>query len=125
MRWLVSILGLVGGLAAGHLGLRWIEHAARLQGTATAVTEHQAVLMALTGYVLVAAMVSAVLGSLLAWQQRGRYAGTVLLLSGIVPGVFDLRAFVVTCVLILAGMLAYGLAAPVRPWARRISSSWG
>lgn len=124
MRWLVSILGLVGGMAAGHLGLRWIEHAARQQGGLIAAPEHEVVLQTLTGYVLVAAMVAAVVGSLLAWQQRGRYAGTVLLVAGIVPGIFDLRAFVVTCVLILAAMLAYGLTAPVRPWSRRVSSSW-
>ncbi|MCA9655406.1 MAG: hypothetical protein H6712_23805 [Myxococcales bacterium] len=125
MRWLVSILGLSGGMAAGHLGLRWIEEAARRQATAaTPAAEHAAVLLTLTGYVLVAAMVAAVLGSLLAWQQRGRYAGTVLLIAGVVPGVFDLRAFVVTCVLILAAMLAYGLSSPVRTWPRRVSSSW-
>lgn len=128
MRWLVSILGLCGGTAAGHLGLRWIEDAARRQATVpTLAAEHQAVLLALTGYVLVAAMVAAFLGSLLAWQQRGRSAGTVLLVAGVVPGIFDLRAFVVTCLLILAAMLAYGLStrAPARGFTGRVPSTNG
>lgn len=129
MRWLVSSLGLLGGIAAGHLGLRWLDGAARQRGILglSPVAEHEAVMLSVAAYVMVAAMVAAAVGGLLAWQQRGRAAGTVLLFAGVVPGIVDLRAFVVTCVLILAAMLAYGIGRPPGPhaWSGRISSSGG
>ena len=103
MRWLISLLGSCGGVAAGTLGLRWLQEVARRQialGPAAAV-DHPTVLLSVAAYAL--------LGAVLAWRGRGHTAGTLLLVAGLVPGILDLRAFLVTCVLILAGMLAYGL----------------
>ncbi|MCH9686937.1 MAG: hypothetical protein K0V04_36215 [Deltaproteobacteria bacterium] len=117
----MSILGAAGGAAAGHVGLQWLGDAAGRQATLAdpSVATHDLVLVWVAGYVMVAAMVAAMVGSLLAWQQRGRSAGTVLLVAGVVPGIIDLRAFLVTSVLILAAMLAYGLTAPERTWTGR------
>jgi len=111
MRWLISLLGSCGGVAAGTLGLRWLQEVARRQialGPAAAV-DHPTVLLSVAAYALLGAMVAALLGAVLAWRGRGHTAGTLLLVAGLVPGILDLRAFLVTCVLILAGMLAYGL----------------
>lgn len=126
MRWLVSLLGLLGAAGAGHLGLRWLEQVARRQAAAGPLAvEHEAVLLSVAAYALLGAMVAAVLGSVLAWQRRGRTAGTILLTAGLVPGILDLRAFMVTCVLILAGMLAYGLYGRSRMVTGRFSISGG
>lgn len=120
MRWLVTILGLGGSAAAGHLGRRWIAEAGRASvGALTPAASHDAVVLAMTGYVLLGSMVAAIFGSVLAWQRRGRASGTVLLVAGVVPGIFDLRAFMATCVLIMASMLAYGLTQPGRAWPAR------
>lgn len=119
MRWLVSSLGMVGAAGAGHLGLRWLEDAARHQAVLGSFG-HDHVLLSVTAYALMGAMVAGVLGSMLAWQRRGRTAGTILLTAGLVPGILDLRAFVVTCILILAGLLAYELHGTARLVTRRL-----
>lgn len=126
MRWLVSFLGLAGAAGAGHLGVRWLGEAARRQIALgpSVIAGHDVVLLSVAAYTLLGAMVAGLLGSVLAWQRRGRAAGTLLLTAGLVPGILDLRAFVITCVLILAGMLGYGLGAPgTRMVTGRISIS--
>ena len=82
-------------------------------------------MLAVAAYTLLGAMVAGVMGSVFAWQCRSRTAGTILLTAGLVPGIFDLRAFLVTCVLILAGILAYGLYGPAREVTGRFSASGG
>ncbi len=123
MRWLVSLLSLGGGAAAGHLGLRWLDEAARHRAALgpAAAMEHETVLLTVAAYSLLGAMLAGVLGGALAWQERGRTAGTVLLTAGLIPGILDLRAFMITCVLILAGMLGYGLGGRARPLTSRFS----
>ncbi len=124
MRWLICLLGLAGSAAAGHLALQWLRDAAHLQSSLerATVAEPSVVVLSLAGYLLLASMVAGVIGAGLATQHRGRSAGTVLLVAGIVPGIVDLRAFVATSVLILASMLAYGLTAPERVWTGRHAS---
>lgn len=130
MRTVALVLGCCGGLACSVLGLQWFRDAARQSAypALAALLGQDPWRLELAAYAMLAAFAAGVLGGILAYQNRGRAATALLLGGGILPGLIDPRAFVVTCVLILAGILSLEL----RPTptvrfvgARRTSQSLG
>lgn len=103
------ILAIVGAAAAGGLGLSWLRGAgcrevARV--TTSWLPAFDATLIG--GYLLVAALVLSCVAATILMQGRGRVASALLISSGLLPGLIEPKAFVVTFVLILAGLLTWG-----------------
>ena len=109
------IVSLIGAVAAGTLGLSWLQEAARYEREPTlawAMGVDTAQLV-LASHALVGALVLGCVAGVFILQGRCRLAGALCIAAGIAPGMLEPKAFVVTFLLIMAGVLAYG-AAPVR-----------
>jgi hypothetical protein len=113
------ILAVLGSTAAGSLGLSW------LRGTGCApiarTTDSWPLVFDATllgGYLLVAALVAGCISATMIVQNRTRLAGALLTSAGVIPGLVEPKAFVVTFVLIFAGLLTWGTrdtSSPMRP----------
>lgn len=116
MRTIALVLGASGGLASALLGLQWLDQASRQRSYATlaAAIGQDPGRLEIAAYMLVAALIAGVFGGILAYRGEGKTAAVVLLVGGLAPGLVDPRAFVVTCVLVLAGILSVELRAARR-----------
>lgn len=104
LKTIALIVGAIGGSFCGALGLEWMRDLAHQQAIGQDPLRVQ-----IAAYALMLALVGGVAGGFLALGNRGRWAATIFLIAGIVPGLIDPRAFVVTCVLVLGGILSFEL----------------
>lgn len=118
MRWIVSSAGAAGAVAAGLMGLMWLSDALRPQVPALGRMGDDPVVALAASAALLLAMIAGIVGSVLAQRPDPRGAATTLLLAGLVPGLIDPRAFVVTWLICLAGTLATSLE-PRQVYRRR------
>jgi hypothetical protein len=120
------ILSLLGAIAAGALGLSWLQDVARFERELLLAQsigiDVDRVVMA--SYTLVGTLVLGCVASAFLLQGRYRLAGTLCLAAGIAPGMLEPKAFVVTFLLIMAGLLAHGTAgrSPLRHMCTRQST---
>jgi hypothetical protein len=108
------IASLLGAVASGALGLSWLQDATRMERE----TPHLGQIV-LASHALVAALVLGCVAGVFILQGRHRLAGTLCLAAGVAPGMLEPRAFVVTFLLLMAGLMAYGSAG--QPPLRRTS----
>ena len=121
MRVAVLVLAVVGGLAAGFLGLRWVSDA----GEARALLKTMEVLGVAkealaevrahetAGYLLIVSMLAAFGAAVASWRGMNKVAGGVLIGAALVPAVFAAKSLVFTIFLLVAG----GLSFAVKPGA--------
>ncbi|OFW06361.1 MAG: hypothetical protein A3H96_22270 [Acidobacteria bacterium RIFCSPLOWO2_02_FULL_67_36] len=122
MRWIVLVLGVLGGLLAAALGITWISDYNRLQATVRELSSAGADLSALSGlvraaYVLLVGAVLGLAGGAVALRGQGRLAAGLLLVCPIVAAVMTPKSLVGSFLLILAGGLALLVRPPVQPAA--------
>ena len=100
--WTCIVAAMVGGVAAGAMGLTWLDSPppGSTWSMATAVG---------TGYALLAALAAACIGGVMILQDRNRVAAVTLSAAGVLPGLLEPRAFVATFMLVFAGLLASSL----------------
>jgi len=116
--WTCIVAAMVGGVAAGAMGLSWLS--APPASSSWSMTTGIG-----TGYVLLVALAAACAGGLLVLQGRCRIASVLLCAAGILPGLIEPRAFVATFLLVFAGLLTSSLpkrAASAGSSSRRASS---
>ena len=95
------IASTVGGVAAGAMGLDWLQSPPLPASSSLGVETSEA-----AAWSLVAALLAAIVGCSLLLLRRNRAAAIVLFTAGLVPGLLDPRAFVVTFLLVFAGLIA-------------------
>lgn len=100
--WTCIAAAMVGGVAAGAMGLTWLD--APPPGSTWSMVTAVA-----TAYALLAALAAACLGGWLVLQGRSRVASLTLCAAGVLPGLLEPRAFVATFMLVFAGLLASSL----------------
>ena len=100
--WTCIAAAIVGGVAAGAMGLSWLR--APPPSSSWAMTTSMG-----TGYLLLAAVSAACLGGLLVLRGQSRVASVLLCAAGIIPGLVEPRAFVATFLLLFAGLLTSSL----------------
>lgn len=105
MRWFSFFVSLAGSIAAGALGMAWLRAGLSRSSGPLSWGGHT---MELGAYALLGALVFGCLAGLLILRQRGRYAAPLLLACGLLPGLIEPKAFVVTFVLVLAAFLPTG-----------------
>jgi hypothetical protein len=117
MRIAGSLLGVVGGLAAGLLGAKWLIDAGdiardldaiRALGISTAEVDR----LVLGAYLLLLALGLGVAGAVLAMRGRERHAGGLMMLGGAAPAIVAPAALAFTWILLVGAVVS--LVAPTR-----------
>ena len=119
MRILGLILGILGGLAAGFLGMKWMGDAESLKGQielARKMGVNMAELdkMATASYMLIGAMAAGIVGGILAMMGKGKIAALLMLAGAILPAIWAPKSLVFTCILLLGGIVSF-FAKPRQP----------
>jgi len=111
MRKAALVLGILGGIAAGILGMKWLGDAsdlrelidlARSAGADTAEIDR----LVMAAYALIGAMVLGIVGGVLALKGQGKIAGGLMLLGVIVPAVLAPKSLVFTFILLIGGLVS-------------------
>ena len=114
------ILAVLGSTAAGGLGLAWLRGTGCRDMARTSTLWLPSIDPTLAGaYLLIAALVIGCVAATMLLHGRGRLPAALLISAGLAPGLVEPKAFVVTFVLILAGLLTWSSreAEPVRQLA--------
>jgi hypothetical protein len=138
MRIAVLILAVLAAVASGALGFKWYSDYNALGGAATlkefedglarskasgapaadlAMMEKNVAELKSTiwsAYLLMLALPVGIVAGVLAYMGRGIIAGPILLLMGVLPCVFQVRALLTGVLLLLAGGLAFLCKQPAR-----------
>lgn len=112
MRILGLILGILGGLAAGFLGMKWMGDAESLKGQielARKMGVNMAELdkMATASYMLIGAMVAGIVGGILAMMGKGKIAALLMLAGAILPAIWAPKSLVFTCLLLVGAIVSF------------------
>lgn len=111
MKNVMLVLGLVGGLIAGGLGVKWL-------GDFGALTDEQRMMaqamgqgdqlqsMGVAGLLLVAGCIAGIVGGVLAFRGRFMVGGGLMLAGGVLPLFFASQAIIFTGLLIAGGVTA-------------------
>jgi|GEM_PF-2152398 len=97
--WTCIAAAMVGGVAAGAMGLSWLT-------TPPPGSTWSMATGAGTAYALFAALAVSCIGGVMVLQGRNRAATIALCSAGVIPGLIEPRAFVATFLLVFAGLLA-------------------
>jgi hypothetical protein len=106
------ILGILGGLAAGFLGMKWMGDANSLKGQIEVVRKMGVNMdeldkMATASYLLIGAMVAGIVGGILAMMGKGKIAAWLMLAGAILPAIWAPKSLVFTCILLLGGIVGF------------------
>jgi len=112
MRILGLILGILGGLAAGFLGMKWMGDAESMKGQielARKMGVNMAELdkMLTASYMLLGAMVAGIVGGVLAMMGKGKIAALLMLAGAILPAIWVPKSLIFTCLLLLGGIVSF------------------
>lgn len=106
------ILGILGGLVAGFLGMKWMGAAESLKGQIElarkmGVNMAEVDKMVTASYMLIGAMVAGIVGGVLAFMGRGKIAALLMLAGAIVPAIWAPKSLIFTCLLLLGGIVSF------------------
>lgn len=106
------ILGILGGLAAGFLGMKWMGDADSLKASIEAARKLGANMaeldkMVMASYMLIGAMVAGIVGGILAMMGKGKIAALLMLAGAILPAIWAPKSLVFTCILLLGGIVSF------------------
>ena len=106
------ILGILGGLAAGLLGMKWLSDANQqkeLLDPARQVGVNMGDLdkIVTAAYILIGSMVAGIVGGVLAFMGKGKIAAILMLIAGILPAVFEPKALVFTFILLIGAAVSF------------------
>jgi hypothetical protein len=112
MRILGLILGILGGLAAGFLGMKWMGDAESLKTSIEAARKLGANMadldkVATASHVLIGSMVAGIVGGILAMMGKGKIAALLMLAGAIVPAIWVPKSLVFTFLLVLGGIVCF------------------
>ena len=106
------ILGILGGLIAGFLGMKWMGDADSLKASIEAARKLGANMaeldkMIMASYMLIGAMVAGIVGGILAMMGKGKIAALLMLAGAILPAIWAPKSLVFTCILLLGGIVSF------------------
>ena len=113
------ILGILGGLIAGFLGMKWMGDADSLKGQIelarrAGVNMAELDKMATASYLLIGAMLAGIVGGILAMMGKGKIAALLMLAGAILPAIWAPKSLIFTCLLMLGGIVSF-FAKPRQP----------
>ena len=106
------VLGILGGLAAAFLGMKWLSDANDMKAMIGAarnlgvdMTELDKTVTA--AYILIGSAVLGIVGGVMAFKGKGKIAGLLMLIGAIAPAIFAPKALVFTCILLIGGIVSF------------------
>ncbi|WP_156762843.1 hypothetical protein [Woeseia oceani] len=106
MRTTALILGIVGGLVAGALGMKWLGDFGQLNEMQLAAGGEQLQNMGTAGLLMIVSLILGVTGGIMAWKRKYLPGGVLMLVGGIVPLFYAKQAILFLCLLIAGGIVA-------------------
>lgn len=106
MRTAALILGVLGGLIAGALGMKWLSDFGQLNEMQRAMGGEQLQNMGTAGLLMIVSLVLGVTGGILSRKRKFLVGGVLMLLGGIIPLLFAKQAILFLSVLIAGGIVA-------------------
>ena len=105
------ILGVIGGIIAGGLGIKWLSDANEMKGLIDLAREAGADTgeidrLVIAAYLLIAAMVIGIVGGILTFKGNGKIAGALMIIGAIAPVILAPKALVFTCILLAGGIVS-------------------
>ncbi|HNR22303.1 MAG TPA: hypothetical protein PKL49_04690 [Steroidobacteraceae bacterium] len=106
------VLGILGGVIAGGIGMKWLSDIGALteqqKMTAQLMGQgDQLQAMGIAGLLLLGSLVAGIVGGIIAFRGRLMAGAVVMLAGGIVPLFFAKQAILFTAVLIAGGVVAF------------------
>ena len=134
LRVFVLFLGVVGGTAAGWMGVKWLasasEHSSTIESKRNDSDEtvkqqvERIDNMSKAAYLLLAALPLGIAGGVLAGLGKGKLAALLLILAAPGPVVFSFTSIIATFGLLFGGLLALLIQAPVNPSDKGLKGCW-
>lgn len=111
MRKVAFALGIVGGLIAGGLGMKWLSDFGALTEQQRMMAQamgqgEQLQAMGTAGLLLVGSLIAGIVGGVYAFRSRFALGGGLMLAGGVIPLFYASQAIVFTAVLIAGGVVA-------------------
>lgn len=106
MRIATLILGVLGGLVAGALGMKWMSDFGQLNEMQRAIGGEQLQNMATAGLLMVVSLVLGITGGILSFKRKFAVGGVLMLLGGIIPLFYAKQAILFLSLLIAGGVVA-------------------
>jgi len=112
MRILGLILGILGGLAAGFLGMKWLGDVNHLKAQIELLRSAGGSMaeldkMVTAAYMLIGAMGAGIVGGILAMMGKGKIAALLMLAGAIVPAIWAPKSLIFTCLLVIGGIVSF------------------
>ena len=121
MRIAALVLGVLGGLAAAMLSIKWLGDAAQAKESIEAVRAMGGSMGELdslvrAAYCLLGSFVLGIAGGVFSLKGKGKLASALLLAGAVVPAIFAAQTLIATFFLVIAAPLAF-FAKPKQPVA--------
>lgn len=106
MRTAALILGVLGGLVAGALGMKWLSDFGQLNEMQRAMGGEQLQNMGTAGLLMIVSLVLGVTGGIMSGKRKFLVGGVLMLLGGIIPLFFAKQAILFLSLLVAGGIVA-------------------
>lgn len=106
MRTAALILGVLGGLVAGALGMKWLSDFGQLNEMQRAMGGEQLQNMGTAALLMLGSLVLGIVGGILAFKRKFALGGALMLLGGVVPLFMAKQALLFLSLLIAGGIVA-------------------
>lgn len=106
MRKAALILGIVGGLLAGGLGMKWLNDFGQLNELQRAMGGQELQSMGTAALLMIGSLIAGIVGGILSFKGKLMAGGVLMLLAGIVPLLLASQAIVFLLPLIAGGILS-------------------
>lgn len=106
MRNTILVLGILGGLLAGGLGMKWLSDFGQLNEMQRAMGGEQLQNMGTAALLMIGSLITGIAGGILAFRRKYMAAGILMLLGGVVPVLLAAQAVLFLLPLIAGGVLS-------------------
>ena len=106
MRTAALILGVLGGLVAGALGMKWLSDFDQLNEMQRAMGGEQLQNMGTAGLLMLGSLVAGIAGGIFSFKRKFALGGVLMLLGGIIPLFYAKQAILFMSLLIAGGVVA-------------------
>ena len=106
MKTAATILGILGGLVAGALGMKWLGDVGQLNDMQRAMGGEQLQNLGTAGLLMLVSLVLGIVGGIMSWKRKFLAGGVLMLLGGIMPLFFAKQAILFLSLLVAGGIVA-------------------
>jgi len=106
MRKATLILGILGGLLAGAIGMKWLSDYGQLNELQVAAGGQQLQALATAGLLMIGSLFAGIIGGILSFKGKFLAGGILMLIGGVVPALLASQAILFLLPLVAGGVLS-------------------